>query len=36
MSEDTIKFETLVKTMDTALTNRYIDVSLLDAGGAGI
>ena len=36
MSEDTIKFEALVKTMDTALTNRFIDVSLLDAGGAGI
>jgi biopolymer transport protein ExbD len=36
MSEDTIKFETLVRTMDIALTNRFIDVSLLDAGGAGI
>jgi biopolymer transport protein ExbD len=36
MSEDTIKFETLVKTMDIALTNRFIDVSLLDSGGAGI
>ena len=35
-SEDTIKFETLVKTMDTALTARFSDVSLIDAGGAGI
>ena len=35
-SEDTIKFETLVKTMDTALTARFPDISLIDAGGAGI
>jgi biopolymer transport protein TolR len=35
-SEDTIKFETLVKTMDVALTNRFNDTSLIDAGGAGI
>ena len=36
LSEDAIKFETLVKTMDVALTNRFSDVSLLDAGGAGM
>jgi biopolymer transport protein TolR len=35
-SEDTIKFETLVKTMDIALTSRFPDISLIDAGGAGI
>jgi biopolymer transport protein ExbD len=35
-SEDTIKFEVLVKTMDTALTARFADISLIDAGGAGI
>ena len=35
-SEDTIKFETLVRTMDAALTARFPDVSLIDAGGAGI
>jgi len=35
-SEDAIKFETLVKTMDTAMTARFPDVSLIDAGGAGI
>jgi len=35
-SEDTIKFETLVKTMDAAMTARFPDVSLIDAGGAGI
>jgi biopolymer transport protein ExbD len=35
-SEDQIKFETLVKTMDTALTARFPDISLIDAGGAGI
>jgi len=35
-SEDTIKFETLVKAMDTALTARFPDISLIDAGGAGI
>jgi biopolymer transport protein TolR len=36
MSEDAIKFETLVKTMDTALTARFPDISLMDAGGGGI
>jgi len=35
-SEDQIKFEILVKTMDTALTARFPDISLIDAGGAGI
>jgi len=35
MSEDTIKFETLVKTMDTAMTARFPDISLIDAGGGG-
>src|SRR5436305_7747953 len=35
-SEDTIKFETLVKTMDAAMTARFPDVSLIDSGGAGI
>jgi biopolymer transport protein TolR len=35
-SEDQIKFETLIKTMDTCLTARFPDVSLIDAGGAGI
>ena len=35
-SEDTIKFETLVRTMDAAMTARFPDVSLMDAGGAGI
>jgi biopolymer transport protein TolR len=35
-SEDTIKFETLVRTMDTTMTARFPDVSLIDAGGAGI
>ena len=35
-SDDSIKFETLVKTMDTALTARFPDISLIDSGGAGI
>lgn len=35
-SEDQIKFETLVRTMDTALSARFPDISLVDAGGAGI
>jgi biopolymer transport protein ExbD len=35
-SDDTIHFETLVKTMDTALTARFPDISLIDSGGAGI
>ena len=36
MSEDQIKFEILVRTMDTALSARFPDISLLDAGNAGI
>lgn len=35
-SEDQIKFNTLVRTMDTALSARFPDISLIDAGGAGI
>jgi hypothetical protein len=35
-SEDTIKFETLVRTMDTAIQARFPDISLIDAGAAGI
>ena len=35
-SEDTIKFDTLLRTMDAAMTARFPDVSLIDAGGAGI
>ena len=35
-SEDGIKFDTLVRTMDTALTARFPDISLIDAGGTGI
>ena len=35
-SEDTIKFEVLVRTMDIALSARFPDISLIDAGGAGI
>jgi len=35
-SEDTIKFEVLVRTMDVALSARFPDISLIDSGGAGI
>jgi len=35
-SDDAVKFETLVKTMDTALSARFPDISLIDSGGAGI
>ena len=35
-SEDTIKFETLVRTMDTAMQARFPDISLIDTGAAGI
>jgi biopolymer transport protein ExbD len=35
-SDDAVKFETLVKTMDTALSSRFPDISLIDSGGAGI
>ena len=35
-SEDQIKFEILVRTMDTVLTARFPDISLVDTGAAGI
>ncbi len=35
-SEDQIKFETLIKTMDTALSAHFPDISLVDTGAAGI
>jgi biopolymer transport protein TolR len=35
-SEDTVKFETLVKAMDTAIQARFPDISLIDSGAAGI
>jgi biopolymer transport protein TolR len=35
-SEDQIKFDTLVKTMDAALNSRFPDISLVDTGAAGI
>jgi biopolymer transport protein TolR len=35
-SEDQIKFDTLVRTMDAALTARFPDISLVDTGAAGI
>jgi biopolymer transport protein TolR len=35
-SEDQIKFDTLVRTMDTVLTARFPDISLVDTGAAGI
>jgi biopolymer transport protein ExbD len=35
-SEDTVKFETLVKAMDTAIQQRFPDISLIDSGAAGI
>lgn len=35
-SEDQVKFDTLVRTMDTALTSRFPDISLIDTGAAGI
>jgi biopolymer transport protein TolR len=35
-SEDAVKFETLVRTMDVALSARFPDISLIDSGGAGI
>ena len=35
-SEDQIVFETLIKTMDTALSQRFPDISLIDTGAAGI
>src|SRR5688572_10565089 len=35
-SEDQIVFDTIIRTMDTALTARFADVSLVDSGAAGI
>jgi biopolymer transport protein ExbD len=35
-SEDQIKFETLIQTMDAALSERFPDISLIDTGAAGI
>ena len=35
-SEDQIVFDTLIRTMDTALSSRFPEISLIDAGGAGI
>lgn len=35
-SEDQIIFDVLLRTMDTVLTARFPDVSLVDSGGAGI
>ena len=35
-SEDQIKFDTLIKTMDAALSSRFPDISLVDTGAAGI
>jgi len=34
--QDQIVFDTLIHTMDTALTARFADVSLVDSGAAGI
>lgn len=35
-SEDQVKFETLIRTMDAALSANFPDISLIDSGGAGI
>lgn len=35
-SEDQVVFDTLIRTMDTALTSRFPDISLIDTGAAGI
>src|SRR5688572_4444905 len=35
-SEDQIKFETLVRTMDMVLSSQFPDISLIDTGAAGI
>jgi biopolymer transport protein ExbD len=35
-SEDAIKFETLIRTMDAVLSARFPDISLIDTGAAGI
>ncbi len=34
--EDQVKFDTIIQTMDTVLTSRFPDVSLIDTGAAGI
>jgi hypothetical protein len=36
LSEDAIKFDILVKTMDAAMASGFPDLSLLDAGSAGL
>jgi biopolymer transport protein TolR len=35
-SDDNIVFDVLIRAMDAALTARFPDISLMDAGGAGI
>jgi biopolymer transport protein TolR len=35
-SEDQIMFDVLIKTMDTTLSARFVDISLIDTGAAGI
>jgi biopolymer transport protein ExbD len=35
-SEDQVVFDTLIRTMDTALSSRFPDISLIDTGAAGI
>jgi biopolymer transport protein ExbD len=35
-SEDQVVFDTLIRTMDTALSARFADISLIDTGAAGI
>jgi biopolymer transport protein TolR len=35
-SEDQIVFDTLIRTMDTVLSSRFADISLIDTGAAGI
>jgi biopolymer transport protein ExbD len=35
-SEDNIVFDTLIRTMDTVLSARFPDISLIDTGAAGI
>ena len=36
LSEDAIKFDVLVKTMDAAMAAGFPDLSLLDAGSAAL
>ena len=35
-SEDQVVFDTLIRTMDAALSSRFPDISLIDTGAAGI